>query len=199
MIKHLNSKKIKPERVIVFGGGGYIGREIVKELNRNNITTLNISSNQLNLIYTASVNKLASLFMEKDIILILAAITPDKGKEIEDFNDNIQMMINILKAINKTKEISQIIYFSSDAVYGRRQGMVNEETKPEPSDIYGVMHLCREQLLLSYTANIEKLIINLNIIETNFKRNELAQDTQFFYFLTQNLSKVAFKNANNFI
>jgi len=49
------------------------------------------------------------------------------------------------------------------------------------------------------SKNLKKLLINLNIIETNFKRNELAQDTQFFYFLTQNLSKVAFKNANNFI
>jgi len=49
------------------------------------------------------------------------------------------------------------------------------------------------------SKNLEKLLINLNIIETNFKRNELAQDTQFFYFLTQNLSKVSFKNANNFI
>jgi DNA polymerase-3 subunit delta len=47
--------------------------------------------------------------------------------------------------------------------------------------------------------NLEKLLINLNIIETNFKRNEFAKDTQFFYFLTQNLFKVSFKNTNNFI
>jgi DNA polymerase-3 subunit delta len=49
------------------------------------------------------------------------------------------------------------------------------------------------------SKNLEKLLINLNIVETNFKRNELAQDTQFFYFLTKNLSKVSFKNTNNFI
>jgi DNA polymerase-3 subunit delta len=49
------------------------------------------------------------------------------------------------------------------------------------------------------TKNLEKLLIKLNIIETNFKRNELSQNTQFFYFLTQNLSKVSFKNTNNFI
>jgi DNA polymerase-3 subunit delta len=49
------------------------------------------------------------------------------------------------------------------------------------------------------SKNLEKLLINLNIIETNFKRDELAQDTRFFYFLTKNLSKVSFKNTNNFI
>ena len=49
------------------------------------------------------------------------------------------------------------------------------------------------------SKNLEKLLINLNIIETNFKKSELAQGTQFFYFLTQNLSKVSFKNTNNFI
>ena len=49
------------------------------------------------------------------------------------------------------------------------------------------------------TNNLEKFLSNLNIIETEFKRNDLRQDTQFYYFLTKNLSKIAFKNANNFI
>ena len=48
-------------------------------------------------------------------------------------------------------------------------------------------------------ANLEKFLSNLNVIETEFKRNDLNQDTQFYYFLTQNLSKIAFKNTNNFI
>jgi DNA polymerase-3 subunit delta len=47
--------------------------------------------------------------------------------------------------------------------------------------------------------NLEKFLSNLNIIETEFKRNDLNQDTQFYYFLTQNLSKISFKNTNNFI
>ena len=49
------------------------------------------------------------------------------------------------------------------------------------------------------TNNLEKFLSNLNTIETEFKRNDLNQDTQFYYFLTQNLSKIAFKNTNNFI
>jgi DNA polymerase-3 subunit delta len=49
------------------------------------------------------------------------------------------------------------------------------------------------------TNNLEKFLSNLNVIETEFKRNDLNQDTQFYYFLTQNLSKIALKNTNNFI
>ena len=49
------------------------------------------------------------------------------------------------------------------------------------------------------TNNLEKFLSNLNAIETEFKRNDLNQDTQFYYFLTQNLSKITLKNTNNFI
>ena len=48
-------------------------------------------------------------------------------------------------------------------------------------------------------SSLEKFLSNLNIIETEFKRNDLNQDTQFYYFLTQNLSKIALKNTNNFV
>jgi DNA polymerase-3 subunit delta len=48
-------------------------------------------------------------------------------------------------------------------------------------------------------TNLEKFLSNLNITETEFKRNDLNQDTQFYYFLTQNLSKISLKNTNNFI
>ena len=49
------------------------------------------------------------------------------------------------------------------------------------------------------TTNLEKFLSNLNIVETEFKRNDLNQDTQFYYFLTQNLSKITLKNTDNFI
>jgi DNA polymerase III subunit delta len=49
------------------------------------------------------------------------------------------------------------------------------------------------------TNNLEKFLSNLNVIETEFKKNDLNQDTQFYYFLTQNLSKIAFENTDNFI
>jgi DNA polymerase-3 subunit delta len=57
-----------------------------------------------------------------------------------------------------------------------------------------------KNILKIWNSNsLEKFLSNLNIIETEFKRNDLNQDTQFYYFLTKNLSKIALKNANNFI
>jgi DNA polymerase-3 subunit delta len=57
-----------------------------------------------------------------------------------------------------------------------------------------------KNILKTWSANnLEKFLSNLNIIETEFKKNDLSQDTQFYYFLTQNLSKIALKNTNNFI
>jgi DNA polymerase-3 subunit delta len=57
-----------------------------------------------------------------------------------------------------------------------------------------------KNILKNWKVNdLEKFLSNLNKIETDFKKGDLDQDTQFYYFLTQNLSKVSFKNANNFI
>ena len=57
-----------------------------------------------------------------------------------------------------------------------------------------------KNILKNWKVNdLEKFLSNLNKIETSFKKDDLDQDTQFYYFLTQNLSKVSFKNANNLI
>jgi DNA polymerase-3 subunit delta len=57
-----------------------------------------------------------------------------------------------------------------------------------------------KNILKIWNANkLEKFLSNLNIIETEFKKNDLNQDTQFYYFLTQNLSKIGLKNTNNSI
>ena len=55
------------------------------------------------------------------------------------------------------------------------------------------------EMCIRDSNNLEKFLSNLNIIETEFKKNDLNQDTQFYYFLTKNLSKITLKNTNNFI
>ena len=71
--------------------------------------------------------------------------------------------------------------------------------KYKPSIFWKDKDRIKNILKIWSTNNLENFLSNLNTIETEFKRNDLNQDTQFYYFLTQNLSKIAFKNTNNFI
>ena len=71
--------------------------------------------------------------------------------------------------------------------------------KYKPSIFWKDKDRIKNILKIWSTNNLEKFLSNLNTIETEFKRNDLNQDTQFYYFLTQNLSKIALKNTNNFI
>ena len=71
--------------------------------------------------------------------------------------------------------------------------------KYKPSIFWKDKDRIKNILKIWNTNNLEKFLSNLNVIETEFKRNDLNQDTQFYYFLTQNLSKITLKNTNNFV
>jgi DNA polymerase-3 subunit delta len=71
--------------------------------------------------------------------------------------------------------------------------------KHKPSIFWKDKDRIKNILKIWNTSSLEKFLSNLNIIETEFKRNDLNQDTQFYYFLSQNLSKIALKNTNNFV
>ena len=70
-------------------------------------------------------------------------------------------------------------------------------------DLHEHMHFLTAQKMKSYAYTDpplkEKAAIPPQLFETDFKKIDLSQDTQFYYFLTQNLSKISFKNTNNFI
>jgi len=146
MINHINSKYVLPERVVIIGGSGFIGKKLILNLNKANIKTLNISSTNINLKEEKSVDLLKKIIKAKDVVVMLAAITPDKAKDNNVFIDNISIMNNLINAI-KDKKISQLIYFSSDAIYGRQQGLISEKTMANPITLYGVMHYTREKMI----------------------------------------------------
>jgi UDP-glucose 4-epimerase len=54
-------------------------------------------------------------------------------------------MVKHLLAGIKDRNIAQCIYVSSDAVYPLSADVVDEQTPPCPYDLYGQMHLTREQ------------------------------------------------------
>jgi DNA polymerase-3 subunit delta len=129
---------------------------------------------------------------------IIDILLSKNEKNINDFISNmsnyeknfIEIIIILRSFIMKILDIQKI---------DKKLSMDEKLERYKPPIFWKDKDRIKNILKIWSSKNLEKLLINLNIIETNFKRSELAPDTQFFYFLTQNLSKVAFKNANNFI
>ena len=129
---------------------------------------------------------------------IIDILLSKNEKNINDFISNmsnyeknfIEIIIILRSFIMKILDIQKI---------DKKLSMDEKLERYKPPIFWKDKDRIKNILKIWSSKNLEKLLINLNIIETNFKRSELAPDTQFFYFLTQNLSKVALKNANNFI
>lgn len=131
------------QRVVVFGGSGFIGKAIVSRLTKANIPVLSLSSKEVDLSNHQSIEKIGALVKPTDSVILLSALTPDKGKDIATFNKNIAMMANLVAAL-KMSGCAHFVYFSSEAVYSSQSIYVNESTLAAPEDLYGLMHRTRE-------------------------------------------------------
>ena len=99
--------------------------------------------------------KLSKIFKKDDICIFIAANAPVKNEKM--FLSNIVIAKNICGAI-KDKDLSQIIYVSSDAVYSDSKKKLSEISETKPENLHGLMHLTRE-IMVSNVVNKNKLTI----------------------------------------
>lgn len=150
MLNHLNEKPISPVRVVILGARGFIGRVLVEALRQASIATLPVSSVDLDLAAEDAGDRLAAMLRPSDAIVLLSALTPDKGRGLQPFLANIRIAAGLCQALGKVTP-SQVVYFSSDSVYPMRGGLISEQACAEPDDLYGMMHLAREMMIKSAT------------------------------------------------
>lgn len=143
MIVHAHAEPRKPARVVLLGAGGFIARAVARRLASSNITVLALGRPALDLTRSDAVAALGGTLKGDDAIVVLAALTPDKGRDNATLMKNMAMMQHACAAIEMTG-CAHLVYFSSDAVYGMGPAMVNEDTPAAPHDLYGAMHLARE-------------------------------------------------------
>jgi len=148
MLTHLNTTFSLPERLLILGGSGFVGKAIQKHYQGSNMDVLGLSSKDLDLDSSESVAKLVKQIRPTDCVLILSALTPDKGRGVTTLMKNLRMIENITSALG-TVQPQHLIYFSSDAVYPLSNALINEETPSDADDLYGIMHRTRELMLES--------------------------------------------------
>lgn len=147
MLEHGNSEATAPNRVVLLGASGFVGKSLAQSLNDAGIDTVALSSSDLDLCSNDATGKLSELLKPEDSLVILSALTPDKGRGVGTFTRNIKMMENICNVLSEV-ECAHVVYFSSDAVYPLGDSPVNEESAAAAPDLYGIMHRSRELMLL---------------------------------------------------
>lgn len=162
MLMHLNVLQQKPSRIVLLGGNGFIGQNLACILKDAEVDLLSLGSKDIELCAPDSALKLADLLRTTDTVVFLSAITPDKGRDTDVFIKNLQMMKHFCSAL-KSKPVSHVIYFSSDAVYGLDQSNVYEGSPVAPADLYGVMHLSRELMLIEMKS-IPHVILRVTMV-----------------------------------
>jgi nucleoside-diphosphate-sugar epimerase len=150
MVRHEHGEAVPPTRVVVVGAGGFIGATLVAALAARGTPVLPVRRADIDLRGPGAGEALAAHLQPSDSVVLLAALTPDKGRGIEPFMSNIAMGAAFGDALARTT-LAHVVYFSSDAVYPMDRGTIDEASCAEPPDLYGMMHLSRELMIKSST------------------------------------------------
>ena len=146
MLKHHQAPPAPPKRVVLLGANGFVARAVIKYLVEKRTEVRAIGRNEINLVDDDAGKRLADELLPDDAIVFLSALTPDKGRGVGPFLDNVHMGAAVCAAIG-AKTPAHIVYVSSDAVYPFGSVETNETSCTAPSDLYGAAHLAREIML----------------------------------------------------
>ena len=147
MLTHQFAQPVRPLRVVLLGAGGFLAPELRCLLEKDGVPVYAIGSKELDLIGSGAGEKLAVALRPQDAVVMAAALTPDKGRDIGTFMNNLRMAENVCAAIGRTSP-AHFVYVSSDGVYDARlSSLLNEDSRCEPTDLYGLMHIAREKML----------------------------------------------------
>lgn len=142
-------------KVMITGGNGFIGSHIVKRMVREGADVAVIARESsdlwrieaelpyINIIKCDLKDEKAieeSVYKVKpEYIFHMAAYGVDFRQQnyAEAANSNIIGTINLLESIRKSGGCRKFLYTGTSMQYGNKEGMINEETRLTPSNIYG--------------------------------------------------------------
>lgn len=146
---------------VILGASGFVGKHLTRMLENCYAP----SSKELNLLDSGAVQHLSQRLTSKSRLVILSALTPDRGKDRAAMEKNILMVTNLCSALEKTGA-KQVVLISSDAVYPESEIFVSEKTRTDTENLYGLGHAVREKLLseLSTRLGISLLVLRPSAI-----------------------------------
>ena len=151
------------KNILITGGAGFIGTFLSKELIKSgfNVTILDKKKTEGDTPPSIKVNidfeELKKIDESFDLVIHLAAEHQDNIKPISKYyNVNVEGTKNIINFCN-LKNINNIIFFSTQAIYGDDKESYSEDSPPNPSNDYGKSKYLAERLLLDWKKENHKL------------------------------------------
>lgn len=195
----MDLKKIKNNKVLVTGGNGYLGENLIKKLillNANifsldinkkskfkNINYFQVDINDFDLL-----NKVINN-IKPDYIFHLAAIL-DRSRSFKNYENvykvNLFGTINLLMA-TKDLTIKKFIFMSTSEIYGGEKNLVpfkEESNCINPPSNYSISKLSAEKAIINYSKLFNKNYIILRLF------NFYDQNTTKNFFINKLISKL---------
>jgi len=141
-------KNIK--RIVILGHSGFIGSNLEHYLQEKypNIELVGRALPSIDFTKEEELIALKDFFDTNTAVIMLAAIKPNIGNDLEAFTRNVQMVVNLCKLLQKNP-VARLVYFSSAAVYGEdvHNLHITEETPINSRSYYGIAKYSCERLL----------------------------------------------------
>lgn len=148
MLHHQHADPRLPSRAVLLGGNGFLGRRLTRRLAATGVEVLALGTGDLDLTAGDAADRLAGLLRPNDAVVMLAALTPDRGRDTATLMRNLAMADAVCQALAGGAP-AHVVYISSDAVYPFGSALVTEESCAEAEDLYGIMHRAREVIMRS--------------------------------------------------
>jgi nucleoside-diphosphate-sugar epimerase len=141
MLRHGNPTPTPPERVVVFGAGGFVGGAIATRLERDGVPVLRLGRRDIDLLAADACDRLAGLLRAGDVLIAASAMAPCRTADM--LRDNM-ILAAALVAAASSAALVQVVNISSDAVYADSARPLTEDSPKAPDSLHGAMHLARE-------------------------------------------------------
>tara|TARA_B110000008_G_C16979028_1_gene567599 strand:+ start:8461 stop:9426 length:966 start_codon:yes stop_codon:yes gene_type:complete len=153
------------KKFMISGCNGYLGSELVKQLEANLIHYVGIDKNSTN----KNSGHIFNLTENKEVDKIITKNNPDyfihtathsaiayKNNFLESFLEDTISLVNILSILKKENSKAKLVYFSSSYVYSsnsKNTELVNEESAINPAHNFGIAKAFFEQMIMREYKN----------------------------------------------
>ena len=161
MLTLTSAQPTRPERVVIMGAGGFVGRASAGALKAQGAPVVSLTREEVDLLAADAAAALASHLTPATTLIVTSAVAPVKNTAM--LLENLRMMQAVIEAV-KAAPVAHLVYISSDAVYADSDKPMTEASPAEPGSLHGVMHLAREVMLKNELAGIPQVFVRPTLI-----------------------------------